>query len=177
MLYAIVSPEGVIQGYSAGSRECGKGWRCLPVVVAADPDADPAVAPAHNAAVETCGHADAVVGDVVERTWTVGARDVGATRAALVERVKAEAQRRIYAFAPAWRQANATARAVELLRIGEANWSAGDAADAAACTALWDRVRAVRTASDAIEAEVAALSAAAAAAFDVVASPLWPPGA
>ena len=66
--------------------------------------------------------------------------------------VKAEARRRILALYPDWKQANLTARGVELLRKGEARWTAEELAEADAIHAAWDWVKSVRSASDAIEA-------------------------
>ena len=65
--------------------------------------------------------------------------------------VRAEAQRRIYDAYPQWMQANMTARGLELLRKGEANWTAGEAAEVAALDAAWDWIKAVRAASNAME--------------------------
>lgn len=64
---------------------------------------------------------------------------------------KTEARRRILAFLPEWKQANLTARAVDLMDIGRANWTAGQLAEWDAGAALWERVKAIRAASDAIE--------------------------
>ncbi|MBF0307807.1 MAG: hypothetical protein HQL41_19500 [Alphaproteobacteria bacterium] len=75
-------------------------------------------------------------------------------RAAMGARVKEEAGRRILALAPDWKQRNATARAVELILKGESAWTpdeAAEAAEAAAIDALWNHVKSVRDASDAIE--------------------------
>lgn len=66
--------------------------------------------------------------------------------------VKAEARRRILARLPEWKQANLTARGVELLRKGEASWTAQELAEADGIHAVWDWVKSVRLASDAIEA-------------------------
>ena len=66
--------------------------------------------------------------------------------------VKAEARRRILAFLPVWKQANLTARAVELIAMGAATWTAAEAAEWDAGSALWNRVKALRRASDVIEA-------------------------
>jgi hypothetical protein len=77
-------------------------------------------------------------------------------RAALVARVKADAHTRIVAICPEWRQRNLTARAVLLADKGRANWTADELAAWDAGRALWDRVAAIRTASDAIEAQIGA---------------------
>ncbi|WP_288804059.1 hypothetical protein [uncultured Novosphingobium sp.] len=85
--------------------------------------------------------------------------DVENRRAALVRRTKAEAERRILAISPVWRQAND-------LRApcpdAEARFTAIDA---------------VRAASNAIEAELAAAEPDALAAWPVADNPLWPAAA
>ncbi|MEO5337112.1 MAG: hypothetical protein H7841_09495 [Magnetospirillum sp. WYHS-4] len=73
-----------------------------------------------------------------------------------VLRVKAEARRRINARFPEWRQANMTARAVELIRRGEATWTEAEQAEAALIDAAWAWIKSVRAASDAIEVRLAA---------------------
>ncbi len=78
------------------------------------------------------------------------ARDVA------IRRVKREAARRIEAIAPLWRQLNDQR---DPSRLAEERFAAIDA---------------IRTASNAIEAEIAPLSAAAAASFEVANHPLWP---
>lgn len=65
--------------------------------------------------------------------------------------VKDEAQRRIYVVAPQHVQANMTARGVELLHKGQANWSADDAAEATAGFAMFDAIKLVRSKSNEIE--------------------------
>lgn len=82
--------------------------------------------------------------------------------------VKAEANRRILAILPEWKQRNYTARAVEKVAAGEVGddeWNAMQAA--------WQQIKAVRVASDAIEAEINALTDEQAGQYDVSASPLW----
>lgn len=65
--------------------------------------------------------------------------------------VKLEAQRRIYELYPQWKQANMTARAVELLQKGQANWSAEEQAEAAALNASWAWLKQVRQKSNELE--------------------------
>ena len=70
--------------------------------------------------------------------------------------VKAEAQARILAIIPAWKQANLTARAVELTAIRQDRaWTKEEQDEWNAGQAIWDHVKAIRAASDAIEASVA----------------------
>lgn len=68
------------------------------------------------------------------------------------EAVKAEAQRRIYAILPDWKQRNLTARAAELAIKGQANWTPEEQAEVTAGQAVWDQIKAIRAASDALEA-------------------------
>lgn len=70
--------------------------------------------------------------------------------------VKAEAQRRIIAVYPEWKQRNMTARGLALLRIGEANWTPEQASEADALAAAWAWVEQVRAASGGIEADTTA---------------------
>ncbi|MBF0334925.1 MAG: hypothetical protein HQL40_14970 [Alphaproteobacteria bacterium] len=74
-------------------------------------------------------------------------------------RVKEEAGRRILALAPDWKQRNATARGLDLLRKGESAWTPDEAAEAAAIDALWNHVKSVRDASDAIGRAIVPASA------------------
>jgi hypothetical protein len=66
--------------------------------------------------------------------------------------VKGEAARRILAILPEWKQRNLTARAAELAKIGQANWTQAEADEWAAGQALWDQIKAIRAKSDQIEA-------------------------
>lgn len=86
-----------------------------------------------------------------------------------VQEVKSEANRLILAILPEWKQRNYTARAVEKVAAGEVGddeWNAMQTA--------WQQIKAIRVASDAIEAEIAALTDEQAGQYDVAASPLWP---
>jgi hypothetical protein len=68
-----------------------------------------------------------------------------------VDQVKGEAQRRIYEVYPQWKQANMTARAVELVRKGEANWTAQEQAESQALDAAWVWVKSIREKSNTLE--------------------------
>ena len=71
-----------------------------------------------------------------------------------VEAIKAEAQRRIYAIAPAWKQANATARGLELSdKKHSGTLTLGEQAEEAAIRTMWDSIKAIRAASN--DAELA----------------------
>lgn len=106
-------------------------------------------------------------------SYTLAARDLtaeesDALKAGLIAETKAEANRRILAILPEWKQRNYTARAVEKVAAGEVGddeWNAMSAA--------WTAIKAVRVASDAIEAEIATLTDEQAGQYDVAASPLW----
>ena len=85
-----------------------------------------------------------------------------------IAETKAEANRRILAILPEWKQRNYTARAVEKVAAGEVGddeWNAMNAA--------WTAIKAIRLASDAIEAEINALTDEQAGQYDVSANPLW----
>jgi hypothetical protein len=66
--------------------------------------------------------------------------------------VKAEAQRRIVAFVPEWKQRSLIAQAAILAEKGRANWTADELAAWNAGSAVWGRVAVLRAASDALEA-------------------------
>lgn len=66
--------------------------------------------------------------------------------------VKAEARRRILARYPEWKQANLMARGVALVRKGETQWTAEELTEANSIHAVWDWIKAVRAASNSIEA-------------------------
>lgn len=96
---------------------------------------------------------------LVEGVWTVlwyveqkTAAEVAAFDANIRERIKKEASHRITRLAPEWKQRNATARGLELLRKGEANLTTEEQAEVAAMDALWAGVKRLRTVSDQLEA-------------------------
>lgn len=99
---------------------------------------------------------------------------VAAARPLKIIEVKAEAQRRIYVVLPQWKQANLTARGVELntklLMGGTLTQSEKD--EQTAGFALWEKVKAIRVASNLIEQDI--LASAVPASFDVVGSGRWP---
>lgn len=72
--------------------------------------------------------------------------------AASPERVKAEAQKRIYSVLPSWKQRNLTARAAELAIKGRDNWTAEELSEYEAGQSVWNTIKAIRAASDALEA-------------------------
>jgi hypothetical protein len=89
------------------------------------------------------------VGGVPTRVWQSTPIPINDRKAA----IKAEARRRILAVFPDWKQANMTARGVELVKLRALNglWTTGELAEADALQAAWDWIKAVRAASDALE--------------------------
>lgn len=83
--------------------------------------------------------------------WVEGQPNLTSQIAAAREKVKAEAQRRILALAPEWKQRNLTAQAAILSKKGEAKWTADEQARWDAGEALWNQIKAIRDASDVIE--------------------------
>lgn len=75
-----------------------------------------------------------------------------AALAMVSQRIKEEARQRILAVLPEWKQANATARAVELVAAGQASGPEWEAMQAS-----WGWVKAVRQHSNALEAQAAEL--------------------
>lgn len=73
-----------------------------------------------------------------------------------VKAIKAEAQRRIYAICPAWKQINLTARSAELLRIkiDAGRWSDSEIAEAAQIDSVWEKAKAIRAYSNTLEAAI-----------------------
>ncbi len=68
--------------------------------------------------------------------------------------IKTEARRRILAIAPDWKQSNMIARTVELVRDHGTevdDWPPSPQAENAAHQAIWDKIKAIRAHSDALE--------------------------
>jgi hypothetical protein len=111
------------------------------------------------------------------RVWETRAftdEEVAAMRAAQVQSVKAEAGRRILALYPTWKQANMNMRATELvdLRI-DRELTAEEAAERDELIAAAEWIKAVRAASDAIEAALPT-DAEGLCAFSAAAADGWP---
>ena len=87
-------------------------------------------------------------------------------RTEAITAIKAEANRRILARYPDWKQRNMTAQSVALLDKGRENWDDTDREVATQARAVWDWIRTIRAHSDALEARVAAMTARALSAFD-----------
>lgn len=76
-------------------------------------------------------------------------------KAEKITAIKSEAQTRIYAIVPAWKQTNLLARSIELRDIKEErSWTAEEAAQDAAIKALWAAVKQIRLDSDTAETAV-----------------------
>ena len=70
-----------------------------------------------------------------------------------VDMIKTEAGLRILEKYPQWKQANMTARMVELnkIRASVGSWTAGEQIEVDVIQSAWDWVKSVRSASDALE--------------------------
>jgi hypothetical protein len=69
-----------------------------------------------------------------------------------IRKVKAEAKRRIIAIAPEWKQSNMLARALTLLRKGEANLTTAEALEVSGMDEVWTEIQRIRSVSDTLEA-------------------------
>lgn len=118
-------------------------------------DAVPITADRHAELLAAQADGAAIVADSKGRP-RIARPSIEERRAAALRRVKRHASRRIERIAPIWRQLN------DQRAPGPESQSRFAAIDA------------VREASDAIEAEIADLSAAALDALDIAAHPLWP---
>ncbi len=106
--------------------------------------------PAYDHRVETISEPALLIEPSrVVRQWTIHRK----SDAEIVACVKMEARRRILARFPEWKQANMTARGVELQdvwrRVG--SWTTAEQAEFNALAATWNWIKAVRAASDEIE--------------------------
>ena len=112
-----------------------------PFVAVAEPDYEPTL----EAALVVIE----ITPEQVTQVWTVQRRSLEAQHAA----VKTECGRRIYEPFPQWKQANLTARATELVNKKlEGPLSPEEVGEFAALQSIWDWIKAVRAASDALEA-------------------------
>lgn len=110
----------------------------------------PTAAPQFSSSLETCVAGHTVTPTEVVQTWEIVRHPLSAQIAA----VRAEARTRILAAYPEWKQANMTARGVELQEAWRANgaWTPEEEADQTALTAAWAWIKSVRVASGVIEA-------------------------
>lgn len=106
----------------------------------------------------------------VQDAWDGSAVVKWAPPLATAADVKAEARRRIVSRYPDWKQANMTARGLELVSLG-VNITADEAAEMDALRAAWSWIKSVRAASDAIEVRLAEQPD-----LDIAADHLWPAG-
>lgn len=79
----------------------------------------------------------------------IAAAALPAAKAAKKAAIKQAARTRILARYPEWRQANLTARAVELMSLGQTTGS-----EWSQMQAIWDWIKATRARSDLLEADV-----------------------
>lgn len=130
------------------------------------------------AGVKILGSRIEAVDGVLTRVWqteSFAADELAALRAFRAAEVKAEAERRILAIMPEYEQRNMLALGQELVTThgpAPAAWPAEDQALYAEVMAKWAQIKAIRAASDAIEADLPS-DAAGLAAFDVAAA-AWP---
>lgn len=95
---------------------------------------------------------------VIDRQWTYPSLDE--VKRLRIKEIKAGAAAAILERFPDWKQANMTARAVELQDLWRRNggWTPGEKAEADALNAAWDWIKSVRAYSDDLEREVMALT-------------------
>lgn len=106
--------------------------------------------PEHEPTLEHATVALIVTPEEVYQEWTVTRRPLEQQ----IEAVRAECGRRIYTAFPQWRQANYTARATELIekKADGLVLDAQELAELAALKSVWDWIKAVRAASNVLEA-------------------------
>jgi hypothetical protein len=95
-------------------------------------------------------------GVLMERPPDPGAFD--ALKAEAIARINQRAGEIITTQLPQWRQANLTARAVELQSLGSGNWTESEAQEWAGITSLWDWVKSIRGQSNIAVAAVSTAS-------------------
>lgn len=113
------------------------------------------------------------IGDEWVQQWIVPSDEE--VRARIIAQIKQDAAEHILAVLPQWKQANMTARAVELAEIRESRaMTADESAQHQALLGAWAWVRSVRTASDVAEADVAAMTRAELDAWVMPELQAWP---
>ena len=143
------------QAESIGAIECSQAW------LAGLPDEDVAehglqrAEVAGRAPVPGLGHPPALEDVDGVPTWAWSLEGVESLRACRVSEVKAEARQRILAVLDKDQQDNALALGQEMIYThgpDPAGWPEPEKATYAAVMAKWAQIKAIRTASDAIEA-------------------------
>jgi len=98
-------------------------------------------------------------------------------KASKITEVKAVAQSKVNNIIPqGWRQLNSLARSIELEKLARVGTiTAAEQTEMDALQAKWDRIKAIRTASDVIESEIDALTTKEAVeGYDISGSTHWP---
>lgn len=151
-VYALVGPDNTIDRMQSGidpTVQTRAGWRWLPI--------DPGQPPDYVPGLETVSSVHVVYEDHVAVEWTVSRVPIEHQRLA----VKSEAQRRIIALtgqteliACMIKQSNANMRANELTdkRVSGGTLTAEEEAEAAALRGLATALKAIKAASNVIEA-------------------------
>lgn len=105
--------------------------------------------PDHEPTLEYCTSELQIVPEEVEQVWTVTRKPIELQ----IEAVRTECGRRIYTAFPQWKQANYTARATELFekKADAIALSPEEVVELAALKSVWDWIKTVRAASNALE--------------------------
>jgi hypothetical protein len=112
--------------------------------------------------------------DVAAIQAIIDAFTLDEARAPIIGQIKALAREKILAFLPDWKQSNFNARMNELnlVRVERA-WTTEEAAEVAYLQSMWDKAKAIRSASNAHEVNLSTLSTyAEVSKYDIYAN--WP---
>ena len=96
-----------------------------------------------------------LMGGVWSQQWIVSDKSVEEVTAfddRVVRGIKREASKRIITIAPEWKQSNMLARALTLLRKGEANLTTAEALEVSGMDEVWTEIQRIRSVSDTLEA-------------------------
>lgn len=143
----------------AGTPKAGQSWRKRMIAVEGDARfaimavTDGEIAADHRQTGAPAFAWDAESGTVVE-TLPQDPIPLAEIRADLIDRVKADAESRILPIADRDKQRNLLAQAAILSEKGRANWTDAETAAWDAGLAVWTAIKAIRDASDAIEAAI-----------------------
>lgn len=94
-------------------------------------------------------------------------------KVALKQRIKDEANRRITAEFPEWKQRNMMAEMLDLFDKEKGNWNQTDIDRVAELQGIWSWIKDVRAQSDSIESEVNGLTEEQVHSFDVSGHSTW----